>query len=52
MNRVTRKSWLILAMVGLIMVGCKPDGGDSDYTPNEFTLMLAASNNGEVGPCG
>jgi len=52
MNRIVRKSWLVLAMVGLAITGCRTDGVKSDYNPNEFTLMVAASNNGEVGPCG
>ncbi len=52
MIKVIKKSSMILILFSVGMIGCKSDSIASNYNPNEFTLMVAASNNGEVGPCG
>ncbi len=41
---------IIMVMLGVL--GCKSNALEQKYNPNEFTLMVAASNHGEVGPCG
>jgi hypothetical protein len=42
---------MLLLILGLS--GCKTAPvASSNYSPNEFTLLLATSNEGEVGPCG
>ncbi len=52
MKILLKQSGLILLLVILVAVGCTSETVHSAYTPNEFTLLIAASNNGEVGPCG
>ncbi len=52
MNRIITKSSLILILFSLGLLGCKSNAMDPIYNPNEFTLLIAASNDGEVGPCG
>jgi len=46
------KLFALSLMLGLVLTACKSTTTDSNYTPGEFTLVIAAGNNGEVGPCG
>ena len=53
MYRIKHISVALLILM-FAMGGCKsttPEAS-SDFTANEFILLLATSNNGEVGPCG
>ncbi|NQV16770.1 hypothetical protein HQ531_15005 [bacterium] len=54
MNNFKRKRSITLALIifSLGVLSCKSNSVDSKYSPNEFTLLLATSNHGEVGPCG
>ncbi len=52
MKIILKRSGLILLLIVLVAVGCKSETIDPNYNPNEFTLLVAASNDGEVGPCG
>ncbi len=52
MKLLLKQSGLILLLIVLVTVGCKSETMNPNYNPNEFTLMVAASNDGEVGPCG
>lgn len=52
MKILMKKSGLFLVLILLVIVGCQSGTVNSLYNPNEFTLMVAASNDGEVGPCG
>ncbi|MEA3286283.1 MAG: hypothetical protein U9Q77_02760 [Candidatus Marinimicrobia bacterium] len=52
MNNIIKKSVMILILLTVGILGCKNNSIASNYTPNEFTLLVAASNHGEVGPCG
>jgi|GEM_PF-326215 hypothetical protein len=46
-----RLLFMLLMILGFS--GCKnAPVASSTYSPNEFTLLLATSNEGEVGPCG
>jgi len=44
-------SGALILLVLLVASGCKSQDNPI-YNPNEFTLLIAASNDGEVGPCG
>lgn len=46
-----KQSGLFFILIVLATVGCKSEVNPV-YNPNEFTLLIAASNDGEVGPCG
>ncbi len=52
MNSSAIKRGLILIVFSLGVIACKNTPANPYYNPNEFTLLIAASNNGEVGPCG
>ncbi|MBC8376217.1 MAG: hypothetical protein H8E26_09220 [FCB group bacterium] len=52
MKVLLKRSGLMLLLIVLVTVGCKSETTNPIYNANEFTLMVAASNNGEVGPCG
>jgi uncharacterized protein YcfL len=52
MKILLKRSGLILFLIAMVTVGCKSETKNPNYYPNEFTLMVAASNDGEVGPCG
>jgi predicted component of type VI protein secretion system len=52
MKLILKQSGLILLLIVLVTVGCTSETKNPNYNPNEFTLMVAASNDGEVGPCG
>ncbi len=52
MKTILKRSGPILILFILVAMGCKSKTTDSVYNPNEFTLLVAASNDGEVGPCG
>ena len=52
MNNILKKSGLLLILFSLGVIGCRSSSIDPNYNPNEFTLLVAASNDGEVGPCG
>jgi len=52
MKILLKQTGLILMLIVLVTVGCKSETIDQNYNPNEFTLLVAASNDGEVGPCG
>jgi len=41
-----------ISLVFIGLIACKSTGRISKYDPNEFTLLIATSNHGEVGPCG
>lgn len=41
-----------LVLLVMVIVACKQSAVETYYDPDEFTLMVAASNDGEVGPCG
>ena len=44
---------LLILMLVLGLGACKSSSDASKkYAPNQFTLLLATSNDGEVGPCG
>ncbi len=51
MKLIAKKIGLLLFLVVMTTIGCRSEV-TSEYNPNEFTLMVAASNHGEVGPCG
>ncbi|MBT4360167.1 MAG: hypothetical protein HOD11_04280, partial [Candidatus Marinimicrobia bacterium] len=48
MKLLLKRSGLMLLLIVLVAVGCKSETTPK-YNPNEFTLMVAASNDGEVG---
>ncbi len=52
MKNYIKKSSLLLILFTLVILGCKSNVAEPQYNPNEFTLLIAASNHGEVGPCG
>ncbi len=52
MKLLLKQSGLMLMLITLVAVGCKSESTNPSYNANEFTLMVAASNDGEVGPCG
>lgn len=52
MKILVKKGGLFLVLILLGMMGCKSESTNPDYNANEFTLLVAASNDGEVGPCG
>lgn len=52
MKLLAKRAGLSLMIIAMVTVGCKSETMDPNYNPNEFTLMVAASNDGEVGPCG
>ena len=52
MNILLKQRGLFLLLIVLVTLGCKSETKNPNYNANEFTLMVAASNDGEVGPCG
>ena len=52
MKLLLKKTGLVTILILLVAVGCKSETDNPIYSANEFTLMVAASNDGEVGPCG
>ncbi len=52
MKLLIKRSSLLFLLVILAIFACKSEAENSKYNPNEFTLLIAASNDGEVGPCG
>ncbi|MCF7826685.1 MAG: hypothetical protein K9M55_06955 [Candidatus Marinimicrobia bacterium] len=52
MKYFLKRSRLLLLLIILMAAGCKSNAVNPAYNPNELTLLIAASNDGEVGPCG
>jgi len=50
MKKVLKLTGFFLVTLGFM--GCQSSAYLSHYDPNEFTLLIASSNHGEVGPCG
>ncbi|MCF7824370.1 MAG: hypothetical protein K9N35_09395 [Candidatus Marinimicrobia bacterium] len=50
MNIIGRMTFFLLILVAAM--GCRGTSVNDSYDPSEFTLLIATSNHGEVGPCG
>ncbi|NQV30663.1 MAG: hypothetical protein HQ508_07240 [Candidatus Marinimicrobia bacterium] len=52
MKLLNKRLGLLFMLIVMATFGCKSETVNPKYNPNEFTLLIAASNDGEVGPCG